>query len=77
MKPIPSGSDRAVSGQTLFSPNEGRRAALSGPPADVLRQAARRLYVLALLYAVVFFLAGYFPSRRAVRIQPAAALRYE
>ncbi len=30
-----------------------------------------------LLLGGIGFLAGYFPSRRAVRIQPAAALRYE
>jgi len=52
----------SASGETLFSPVEGKRALASGLPPDVLAQAARRLYVLALLYAAVFFLAGYFPA---------------
>ena len=34
----------------------------SGFPADLLGQAARRLQVLALLYAFVFFMAGVFPT---------------
>ena len=36
-------------------------AVSSGFPDDLLRQSAERLRVLALLYAVVFFLAGIFP----------------
>jgi eukaryotic-like serine/threonine-protein kinase len=50
------------SGETLFLPDEGRRARASGLPSDVVAQSARRLRILALLYASVFFLAAYFPS---------------
>ncbi len=34
----------------------------SGPPADLLARSARRLQVLALLYAFIFFMAGVFPA---------------
>jgi serine/threonine-protein kinase len=54
-----AGSD---SGESLFLRNEGLRARDSGLPPDVLAQSARRLRVLALLYAFCFFMAGYFPS---------------
>ena len=51
---------------TLLRPDEAHRA--SGPagshglPRDLVRQATPRLRVLALLYAAVFFLAGFFPA---------------
>ena len=62
MEPLAAAVADPVSGQTLFSPHEGRRAAVSGLPPDLLAQSARRLHVLALLYAAVFFLAGIFPA---------------
>src|SRR5262245_51657536 len=34
----------------------------TGLPPDLLRQAAGRLRVMALLYAGVFFMAGFFPQ---------------
>jgi serine/threonine-protein kinase len=40
----------------------GARAVSSGLPADLLTQAARRLRILALLYAFVFFMAGILPA---------------
>ncbi|HUR94113.1 MAG TPA: serine/threonine-protein kinase [Gemmatimonadales bacterium] len=49
---------------TLMRPEMGRsgpRSAGSTLPADLLRQSASRLRVLALLYASVFFLAAIFP----------------
>ena len=49
-------------GETLFLRDEGRRARASGLPPDVLAQSARRLRILALLYALVFSLAGFFPA---------------
>jgi serine/threonine-protein kinase len=57
------------SGETLFLPGEGRRARASGLPPDVVAQSARRLRILALLYASVFFLSAFFPSllNRAAR----------
>ncbi|HEX6309774.1 MAG TPA: protein kinase [Longimicrobiales bacterium] len=50
------------SGETLFLPDEGRRARASGLPPDVVAQSARRLRILALLYAAVFFMSAFFPS---------------
>ena len=50
------------SGETLFLRDEGRRARASGLPPDVLAQSARRLCILALLYACVFFMADFFPA---------------
>ena len=50
---------------TLMHPGERDPAApgiSSGFPADLLRQSAERLRVLALLYAFVFFMAGIFPA---------------
>jgi serine/threonine-protein kinase len=52
---------------TLLRPDEAHRAAASRPdsqglPRDLVRQATPRLRVMALMYAVVFFLAGIFPS---------------
>jgi hypothetical protein len=44
------------------SPDSTARAISSGFPADLLSQAAERLRILALLYAVVFFMAGIFPA---------------
>ena len=39
-----------------------QRPASQGLPSDLVRQATPRLRVMALLYAAVFFLAGFFPS---------------
>jgi serine/threonine-protein kinase len=50
---------------TLFppdAPDATARRISSGFPADLLGQSAERLRVLALLYAIVFFLAGIFPA---------------
>jgi hypothetical protein len=54
-------------GETLFRPREGRhtsgyRETPHGLPADLLSQSAARLRILALLYAFVFFMAGFFPA---------------
>ena len=54
-------------GPTLLGPDDARRATMSGPdsqglPRDLVRQAMQRLRVMAILYAVVFFLAGFFPG---------------
>jgi eukaryotic-like serine/threonine-protein kinase len=43
-------------------PGPEARGPTSGLPTDVLSEAAGRLRVLALLYAVVFFMAGIFPA---------------
>lgn len=53
--------------KTLFLPRAGRRTSsvresTVGLPRDVVSQSAARLRVLALLYAFVFFMAGYFPA---------------
>lgn len=42
--------------------DEGVRGRDSGLPHDVLAQSARRLRILALLYAFVFFMAAYFSA---------------
>ncbi len=50
---------------TLLRPGGGypdTRGMSSALPADLLSQSAARLRVLALLYALVFFLAGVFPA---------------
>jgi eukaryotic-like serine/threonine-protein kinase len=50
---------------TLLHPGEqgpAARGMSSGLPVDLLTQSADRLRALALLYAVVFFLAGVFPA---------------
>ena len=52
---------------TLLLPRAGRRTSSSserptGLPADLLSQSASRLRTLALLYAFVFFMAGFFPA---------------
>jgi serine/threonine-protein kinase len=54
--------DTPDSSDKLFNREEGRRGRASGLPFDVLAQSARRLRVLALLYAFVFFMAGLFPA---------------
>jgi hypothetical protein len=51
----------------LLLPHRGRRTPASrssgtGLPADLLSQSAERLSTLAMLYAFVFFMAGFFPS---------------
>jgi len=53
--------------KTLVLPQGGRRASSFsqsslGLPPDVVSQSAARLRILALLYAFVFFMAGYFPA---------------
>src|SRR5687768_11471276 len=51
-----------ASGETLFFRDEGRRARATGLPPDVVAQSARRLRILALLYAFTFFMAAYVPN---------------
>ena len=41
---------------------QGHTTALTGFPPDLLAQSARRLRILALIYAVVFFLNRYGPA---------------
>jgi hypothetical protein len=53
-------------GETLLRPEKDRRTSRSresgtGLPSDLLSQSASRLRILALLYAFVFFMAGFFP----------------
>ena len=47
---------------TLMRRDAAARGISSGFPADLLRQSAGRLRVLALLYAFVFFMAGILPA---------------
>jgi serine/threonine protein kinase len=54
-------------GETLLRPDGAHRASAPGAtsqglPRDLVRQAMPRLRILALLYAAVFFLAGFFPA---------------
>jgi plasmid stabilization system protein ParE len=56
-----------LASETLLLPREGRRTSsfrksATGLPADLLNQSAARLRTLALLYAFVFFMAGFFPA---------------
>src|SRR5258705_9274744 len=60
-KDRPSDQGRPDSGDKLFNRDEGRRGRASGLPSDLVAQSARRLRVLALLYAFIFFMAGIFP----------------
>jgi serine/threonine-protein kinase len=48
--------------ESLFFRDEGLRGSDSGLPPDLLSQSARRLRILAVLYAFVFFMAGFFPA---------------
>src|SRR5512140_3606111 len=50
------------SGHKLVPRDKGRRARSSGLPTDLLAQSARRLYVLCLLYAFIFFMAAIVPQ---------------
>lgn len=50
------------SAEKLFLRDEGQRARASGLPPDIVAQSARRLRILALVYAGVFFLSGFFPA---------------
>ncbi len=64
---MPHDSSRAAgdapeTSEKLFLRDEGRRARASGLPADVLAQSARRLRILALLYASIFFMSGFLPA---------------
>ncbi len=57
----------ASGGETLLQPRLGKRTTghrerTRGLPTDLLGQSAERLRVLALLYAFVFFMAGFFPA---------------
>jgi len=54
--------DTPDSDAKLFLRDEGRRRVASGLPTDLLAQSARRLRVLALLYAFIFFMAGFLPD---------------
>jgi serine/threonine-protein kinase len=54
-------------GETFLAPRKGKstsstRKSPTGLPADLLGQAAARLRVIALLYAFVYFFAGFFPA---------------
>src|SRR5580765_3779648 len=54
-------------GETLLAPRKGKSTSSTlksptGLPADLLGQAAGRLRVIALLYAFVYFFAGFFPA---------------
>jgi eukaryotic-like serine/threonine-protein kinase len=54
-------------GPTLLRPEESESGTVAvtgsrGLPRDLIRQATPRLRVLALLYATVFFLSGFFPA---------------
>ena len=56
-----------TAGPTLLRPDETHRAEATGPdsqgwPNDLIRQATRRLRVMALLYTAVFFLIDFFPA---------------
>jgi tRNA A-37 threonylcarbamoyl transferase component Bud32 len=53
--------DTPASSENLFYRDEGRRGRTSGLPSDIIAQSVSRLRVLALLYAFVFFMAGFFP----------------
>ena len=57
----------AAHGATLFHPDEARHAwtpgsGSQGLPRDLVHQALRRLRVMALLYAAVFFLIAFAPA---------------
>ena len=61
----PPASETAI--ETLLLPQKGRRtsnsrASAPGLSDDLLSQSAARLRTLALLYAFVFFMAGFFPA---------------
>jgi eukaryotic-like serine/threonine-protein kinase len=53
-------------GPTLLRPEEHRRSQTSdrshGFPTDLVQRATSRVRTLALLYAAIFFLAGFFPN---------------
>src|SRR6185436_18998357 len=54
-------------GETFIAPRKGKstsstRKSPTGLPADLLSQSAGRLRVIALLYAFVYFFAGFFPA---------------
>jgi serine/threonine-protein kinase len=56
-----------MSGPTLLLPQAGRHASIAarGTPSlspEVLGQSVRRLRALVLLYAFIFFMAGFFPA---------------
>src|SRR5262245_35537543 len=48
--------------ESLFFRDEGLRGRDTGLPLDLLSQSARRLRIVAVLYAFVFFMAAYFPA---------------
>jgi serine/threonine-protein kinase len=52
-------------GRTLLRPQRSGRSSSETPhglPADLVSEAGRRLRILAILYAFVFFMAGFFPA---------------
>ncbi|HWI20321.1 MAG TPA: hypothetical protein VNT81_21350, partial [Vicinamibacterales bacterium] len=53
-------SDGDEQGTIFWNPSD--EISSRGFPPDLLRQSARRLQVLAMLYAVVFFMAGMLPA---------------
>jgi hypothetical protein len=62
-----SSEEQRAPGVTRFLPQQGQRTPGSrestpGLPADLMRQSAGRLRVVALLYAFVYFFSGFFPS---------------
>ena len=62
----PGRMESHATGETLLQPRPGGTSAKgrssTGLPTDLLNQAADRLRIIALLYAGVFFLAGFFPA---------------
>src|SRR5690242_14375856 len=69
-------------GPTLLVPEPGRldstgRSGSYGLPRDLVSQATRRLRAMAVMYAIVFFFAGFFPpltsqAGRAMLVSSAA-----
>jgi len=58
----PEPTTGATPSEQLFLRDEGRKERASGLPADLLAQSARRLRIVALLYAFVFFMSGFGPA---------------
>ncbi len=58
----PLEDDSRQQATAFWQSGANQTATPSGFPPDLLRQSARRLQVLALLYAVVFFMAGMLPA---------------
>ena len=67
--------NQPVSGPTLLRPEQtdldsAPRPYSQGLPRDLVQQATRRLRVMALLYAAVFFLVAFFPSLISIVDRP-------